>query len=53
MGFATQDFSALRYLRDRITGTDLYRGLDMIADPDDPRNLYGMIPRIGAAPPPC
>lgn len=47
VGFAIEDFSALRYLRDRIAGTDLYQNLDMIADPDDPRDLFGMLQRAG------
>jgi ornithine cyclodeaminase len=45
VGFAIEDFSALRYIRDRIGGTDLYEPLDMLADPDDPRDLYGMVAR--------
>jgi ornithine cyclodeaminase len=45
VGFATEDFSALRYVRDRIAGTDLYQSLDIIADPDDPRDLFGMLQR--------
>ncbi len=45
VGFAIEDFSALRYLRDRIAGTDFCDELDMIADPDDPRDLFGMLQR--------
>ncbi|MGE7471143.1 ornithine cyclodeaminase [Bosea sp. NPDC003192] len=45
VGFAIEDFSALRYLRERIAGTDLYQNLDMIADPDEPRDLFGMLQR--------
>ncbi len=45
VGFAIEDFSALRYLRERIAGTDLYQDLDMIADPDEPRDLFGMLQR--------
>lgn len=45
VGFAIEDFSALRYLRERIAGTDLYENLDMIADPDEPRDLFGMLQR--------
>ena len=43
VGFATEDFSALRYLRDQLESTGLYDALDMIADPDDPRDLFGMV----------
>jgi len=45
VGFAIEDFSALRYVRDAITGTDLYLDLDLLADPDDPRDLFGMLQR--------
>lgn len=46
VGFATEDFSALRYVRDKIRGTSLYQNLDMLADPDDPRDLFGMLERM-------
>lgn len=45
VGFAIEDFSALRYVRDQIAGTEFYEPLDMLADPDDPRDLYGMLQR--------
>mgnify|MGYP000477342307 CR=1 FL=1 len=45
VGFAIEDFSALRYVRDRVAGTDLYHPLDLLADPDDPRDLFGMVER--------
>src|SRR6056297_895660 len=45
VGFAIEDFSALRYIRDHIGGTDLYLELDLLADPDDPRDLFGMVQR--------
>lgn len=45
VGFAIEDFSALRYVRDKIVGTDLYFELDLLADPDDPRDLFGMLMR--------
>ncbi|NNE52271.1 MAG: ornithine cyclodeaminase [Sulfitobacter sp.] len=45
VGFATEDFSALRYVRDRIQDTGFYHPLDLLADPDDPRDLYGMLQR--------
>jgi len=32
-------------LRDKIAITDKWQHLDMIADPDDPRDLFGMIQR--------
>ncbi len=45
VGFAIEDFSALRYIRDRIKDTAFYIDLDMLADPDDPRDLFGMLQR--------
>ena len=48
VGFAIEDFSALRYVRDRIAGTAFFQNLDMIADPDDPRDLFGMLQRSRA-----
>ena len=51
VGFATEDFSALRYIRDQLDRpgmSGMYENLDMIADPDDPRDLYGMVRRSGA-----
>ena len=45
VGFAIEDFSALRYIRDRLEGTEFFDQLDMLADPDDPRDLFGMLQR--------
>ena len=45
VGFAIEDFSALRYVRDHVIGTPYYHPLDLLADPDDPRDLYGMLSR--------
>lgn len=48
VGFAIEDFSALRYVHSRLQNKDFHQDLDMIADPDDPRDLFGMILRAGA-----
>jgi ornithine cyclodeaminase len=48
VGFAVEDFSALRYILGKLSETGLYDDLDMIADPDDPRDLFGMILRAAA-----
>ena len=45
VGFAIEDFSALRYIRDQIDGTPFFQPLDLLADPDDPRDLFGMLTR--------
>ncbi len=48
VGFAVEDFSALRYLHARLPGTGFFDPIDMIADPDDPRDLFGMLERAKA-----
>lgn len=45
VGFAVEDFTALRYVRSKLAETGFYVNLDMIADPDDPRDLFGMLLR--------
>ncbi len=45
VGFAIEDFSALCYLREKLATLSFCEQLDMIADPDDPRDLYGMLLR--------
>ncbi|WRY35878.1 ornithine cyclodeaminase (plasmid) [Thioclava litoralis] len=50
VGFAIEDFSALRYVRDKVAGTAFSERLDMLADPDDPRDLFGMVTRAEVAP---
>ena len=45
VGFAIEDFSALRYVLKAIEGTEFFTRLDMLADPDDPRDLFGMLRR--------
>ncbi|MCA0273568.1 MAG: ornithine cyclodeaminase [Proteobacteria bacterium] len=48
VGFAIEDFSALRYVHDQLKAHPYSEPLDMIADPDDPRDLYGMLLRAKA-----
>ncbi len=45
VGFAIEDFSALRFVRDHIRKARSYVELDLLADPDDPRDLFGMVQR--------
>ncbi|CUH64476.1 ornithine cyclodeaminase [Thalassovita gelatinovora] len=45
VGFAIEDFSALRFVHNRIQNTAFFDQLDMLADPDDPRDLFGMVRR--------
>ena len=45
VGFAIEDFSALRYVHHRAMDTGLHTHLDLLASPDDPRDLYGLLGR--------
>ncbi|TDK34325.1 ornithine cyclodeaminase [Rhizobium deserti] len=45
VGFATEDFSALRYVHDKLRGSECFEELDLLADPDEPRDLFGMLLR--------
>jgi ornithine cyclodeaminase len=49
VGFAIEDFSALRYVKEQLDRTGLYEELDLLADPDEPRDLFGMLLRAQAA----
>ena len=41
VGFAIEDFSALRYLRAGVADTDLEQDIDLVAAPEDPKDLFG------------
>jgi ornithine cyclodeaminase len=45
VGFAIEDFSALRYVRGRLEEFPMFVELDLLADPDEPRDLFGMLLR--------
>jgi len=45
VGFAIEDFSALRYIHACVGRGAPHELLDMLADPDDPRDLFGMLRR--------
>lgn len=45
VGFAVEDFSALRYVRAKLADTAFFEELDLLADPDEPRDLFGMLLR--------
>lgn len=49
VGFAIEDFSALCWLAEEIDRTGVFAELDLLADPDDPRDLFGMLLRAEAA----
>lgn len=41
VGFAVEDFCVLRFAQRSVLGTDLVIGIDLVADPEDPRDLFG------------
>lgn len=43
VGFAIADFSALRYLRDATADTDMQAAIDLVADPEDPKDLFSLV----------
>jgi ornithine cyclodeaminase len=43
VGFAIEDFSALRYLRDKSRQAGLGIHLDLLPEPADPRDLFGIL----------
>ena len=45
VGFAIEDFSALGLVRDQALASGLYADLDLLASPEDPRDLYGLLRR--------
>ena len=49
VGFAIEDFSALRYVYDQLDAHGTFDNLDMIADPDDTRDLFGMVRRAAGS----
>lgn len=48
VGFALEDFTALRFLLDRVGGTAHAGSVDLIADPADPKDLFSLVaaPRV-------
>lgn len=48
VGFAVEDFAALSYVNEKIRAGGKGAELDLIADPDDPRDLFGMLQRAAA-----
>lgn len=49
VGFAIEDFAALRYTCAAVEGTDFYAHLDLVADPADPKDLFAFAVRSAAS----
>lgn len=47
VGFAVEDFSALSYLYEQLHGTDAVEHIDLVADPDDPKDLFSLVAEHG------
>lgn len=43
VGFAISDFAALRYVKDATANTELQVFIDLVADPEDPKDLFSLI----------
>ncbi len=43
VGFALEDFSALRFLRDTATGLGIGQPIELIPKMSDPKNLFGLL----------
>ncbi|MBB5705923.1 ornithine cyclodeaminase [Sphingopyxis panaciterrulae] len=49
VGFAIEDFSTLRYLAEATAAPHLHREVDLLAQPADPRDLFGVLGRLPVA----
>jgi ornithine cyclodeaminase len=43
VGFAVEDFAALTFLNDRLDGSGYYDDIDLIAEPNNPKDLFALI----------
>jgi ornithine cyclodeaminase len=43
VGFAIEDFAALRYIADQTADDRFHREIDLLATPADPRDLFGLL----------
>jgi ornithine cyclodeaminase len=43
VGFAIEDFAALRYLYEALGETDYVQGVQLLSVPHNPKNLYGLL----------
>jgi ornithine cyclodeaminase len=43
VGFAIEDFSVLRLVRDTVQATGFFQDIDLVVEPDDPKDLFGLV----------
>lgn len=43
VGFAIEDFAALRFLRDSVRESEYFEHIDLVANPDDPKDLFSLV----------
>lgn len=43
VGFAIEDFAALQYLSTAIAGSEFETDIDLVAEPEDPKDLFGLL----------
>lgn len=43
VGFAVEDFSALRFVRDQVADTEFSMDIDLVASPEDPKDLFSLV----------
>ncbi|MBC7633051.1 MAG: ornithine cyclodeaminase [Flavobacterium sp.] len=43
VGFAIEDFSALRFVRDAVEGTTYAAEIELVVEPVDPKDLFGLV----------
>jgi ornithine cyclodeaminase len=43
VGFAIEDFTVLGFMLERLQGTEYLEDIDLVAEPHDPKNLWGFV----------
>ncbi len=43
VGFAIEDYSALRYMYNLVKNTNQFQQIELVASPENPRNLFGLL----------
>lgn len=50
VGFAINDFAGLRYVRDHVSETRFDQHINLLAEPEDPKNLFSLVPQPAPLP---